>query len=1100
MDALKRGDIDVVFVPAGASYRPEVPDGMKMISVDAKHPGAGVYIYDQQQISGATIRDAAKAGTHGQLLGHLQSKAEIQQAQGSVVVQAKAKDGTPIQDSEVSKPELVQQQAEILQARHPGATIEVRPTDEVIAERAAANSATEPYNKDAGEKKGFEKGQRVVFTDRDGNERTGVIKHINELAVRLEGEHGAKYEIAPSRIKNAAPAAQRAAAIGAAPVHSIDITPEMKKSVVEEGQPLFKGDDLIRGRSEQAENAIVRNMSYSVHRPEGLAPYLLVNRSAMMVLNKAYNAAVGRGSFAGTSLDPEHANDIAAQLDTFAGVATDPDVRDALTNLAKTVREGGTIENGLTVVPAAPDGGPDPATLLEELIHSSIQRPVGIPADKLISHPVVQKMEPIIRAEYEAAGFTGLSDVQIVAEAFVDVVAGERDRFGLSPEEEQQFIADYKAATLEKSGTDIGPMVEKIVALAGERAAELAKITGVEVPHAADSFRRPATRVQPAQGGRGGEDVPGEPNDGSLSRPAQIAGEDGAALRDRGGLEEAGRNPRADEGPAAARLERIAELETEERQLRKERADAIVSRKLALSQRIEADRKAVVAELTRLRREASGKPPAKVLNFPSKAPVEPQAAAVASQEAPVDLASPSEENGERVEAIANSRGLRIVEKGEQPNLFGGEHEKMYLLMGKDAAGESASAMVRGATVERMAVEDGNKNVLRALRAADIELPAMRAQREQEAADAHQNEMQRVAEERVRQLAQNKLPQQQDLFKPLPPEAVTKLYDEDVKPAIEKAGVTMKGVGSLFIEAFFPRAEESSFAARALGVAAPRATVDAAMTMKGDRDQLLAQYDLATRAIEKMFDHMPQADRVAFIDRIMQGKQQPTAELRAISTELMKSLEGLRAQEKQWRALSDRENYFPLRWKVIPGSGGQARRGGTSGGAALQGNRSFAKEKTIPDASTGIKLGGRLETTNPVRLAAHAPRGRREVREREPPVGAAREARLAQADRREGADAGGLRRHPRLDRAGVLPGEVGRGHDPRWPLGRRGELRAPAEELPQPRSHPHGQVRRGRAAADVPEEREHRARARALTLPRGLRDGGGELQPDGAWGC
>jgi hypothetical protein len=45
----------------------------------------------------------------------------------------------------------------------------------------------------------------------------------------------------------------------------------------------------------------------------------------------------------------------------------------------------------------------------------------------------------------------------------------------------------------------------------------------------------------------------------------------------------------------------------------------------------------------------------------------------------------------------------------------------------------------------------------------------------------------------------------------------------------------------------------------------------------------------------------------------------------------------------------------------------AKQGGARGGAQLQGNRAFAKEKTIPDATTGIEKGGRLDDHQPVRL-------------------------------------------------------------------------------------------------------------------------------------
>jgi hypothetical protein len=129
-------------------------------------------------------------------MGHLQSKEEIAQAPGSVVVQARTKDGVPIQDSEVdaSKPELVAQQAAVLAQRHPEAAIEVKPTEQVIKERLAA----QPEKKAA-------KGDVVKFTDRAGVERTGTVKHVNDMAARIEAEDGSKHEIAPSKINSVVP-------------------------------------------------------------------------------------------------------------------------------------------------------------------------------------------------------------------------------------------------------------------------------------------------------------------------------------------------------------------------------------------------------------------------------------------------------------------------------------------------------------------------------------------------------------------------------------------------------------------------------------------------------------------------------------------------------------------------------------------------------------------------------------------------------------------------------------------------------------------------------------------------------------------------------
>jgi len=144
MAALKRGDINVVMLPEGSKYRPAVPkgSGLTQMAVRGDAPGAGYYIYNPTKLRAATIREAAKAGTHGDLLGHVQPKAEVEAEPNkpAVVVQAQAKDGTPIQDS-VVHPERAAAQAEVLQERHPDAEIVVKQPHEVLADRMAAQES-----------------------------------------------------------------------------------------------------------------------------------------------------------------------------------------------------------------------------------------------------------------------------------------------------------------------------------------------------------------------------------------------------------------------------------------------------------------------------------------------------------------------------------------------------------------------------------------------------------------------------------------------------------------------------------------------------------------------------------------------------------------------------------------------------------------------------------------------------------------------------------------------------------------------------------------------------------------------------------------------
>lgn len=134
--ALAKGDIHTVMLPEGSKYMPQVPKGAKVVKVTGDVPGAGTYI---TTLRAATVKEAAKAGTHGDLLGHIETKEDLADNKPQVVVQAKTPDGTVIQDSQVhNHPEMVGRQAEILHERHPEATISVAKPEDVIAERQAA--------------------------------------------------------------------------------------------------------------------------------------------------------------------------------------------------------------------------------------------------------------------------------------------------------------------------------------------------------------------------------------------------------------------------------------------------------------------------------------------------------------------------------------------------------------------------------------------------------------------------------------------------------------------------------------------------------------------------------------------------------------------------------------------------------------------------------------------------------------------------------------------------------------------------------------------------------------------------------------------------
>jgi GGDEF domain-containing protein/2'-5' RNA ligase len=188
MDALKQGTIKVVMLPEGSKYRPALPEGMKVMEVKGQAPGAGRYIYDPSQVRAGTIREAAKNGTHGDLLGHIQTKEDIAAAPSTVGVVAHRPDGTEIQASAVdaSKPQLVQAQAQILAERHPDAQISVKAPEQVLADRLATQDPPLPA--------GYEFADQAKEVSQPTNEKGGT-----EVASKTEPEAaGSQRGVAPA--------------------------------------------------------------------------------------------------------------------------------------------------------------------------------------------------------------------------------------------------------------------------------------------------------------------------------------------------------------------------------------------------------------------------------------------------------------------------------------------------------------------------------------------------------------------------------------------------------------------------------------------------------------------------------------------------------------------------------------------------------------------------------------------------------------------------------------------------------------------------------------------------------------------------------------
>lgn len=202
------------------------------------------------------------------------------------------------------------------------------------------------------------------------------------------------------------------------------------------------------------------------------------------------------------------------------------------------------------------------------------------------------------------------------------------------------------------------------------------------------------------------------------------------------------------------------------------------------------------------------------------------------------------------------------------------------------------------------------------------------------------------------------------------------FEKDLKPITQGVVGGLKEVVKLGLNTIAPR------------MTAPPQSLDVAMKMKGQREEELFRFDRTMDALHTMFDKMGTEGNVRFIDDMMRGRNQASPELDEVAQALRQVQERFRAMERPFLAVNqetgergtDKENYFHLKWKVLPsgvdeegniieGTGGEKTYTGSST-RPLQGGRSFMKRKTLPDASTGIARGRELISTNPIDLVRH----------------------------------------------------------------------------------------------------------------------------------
>jgi hypothetical protein len=211
--------------------------------------------------------------------------------------------------------------------------------------------------------------------------------------------------------------------------------------------------------------------------------------------------------------------------------------------------------------------------------------------------------------------------------------------------------------------------------------------------------------------------------------------------------------------------------------------------------------------------------------------------------------------------------------------------------------------------------------------------------------------------------------------------VSKFYDADVKPSVERAGEHIKSALGSMVTALYPRIEDTGLLGKALGVGVPRDAVDAMMQFKGDREHAAVNFGKAFEDAASEFDKVPESQRVDFYDRMQTGRKQETPELQAVADGLQKAMEIQRGKEEEAAnlgrpkfsqiELTRKDNYAPNRWDRKPGGGeddDEVTRIANIGRRPLQGTQRYNKQQSYTMKS-GMEAGGVPVTTNPVRQIA-----------------------------------------------------------------------------------------------------------------------------------
>jgi hypothetical protein len=200
----------------------------------------------------------------------------------------------------------------------------------------------------------------------------------------------------------------------------------------------------------------------------------------------------------------------------------------------------------------------------------------------------------------------------------------------------------------------------------------------------------------------------------------------------------------------------------------------------------------------------------------------------------------------------------------------------------------------------------------------------------------------------------------------PQKAPMAFYKDDVESVAKNIGLTVKESLTMLRHLVAP-ASGVHMEAR-----------DRAMKMLGERNQKAYETDRVLEGWRQAIDKWNRPEQIAFVDRMKEGKAQPSPELQELANTLRKiDTESWEAARDAYVALGfkDKEvplawldNHFRVLWKKIPGDTkeeksawiGKARRG-------LRGSMGQHKQHTLENMSDGLAMGGVPYTYNFVEM-------------------------------------------------------------------------------------------------------------------------------------